>query len=289
MTKILVTLALMRQLEDGLLRLNDTVGYFLPEYKNAGYDKTGITLFELLTHTSAISSLHRLYRYAHTREDVCEAIFLSENRTDGRVLYTCEGYIVLGEIVSRIDGAPLDEVVRKRVLEPLGMKDTGYNPPAALMERIAPTEYCRWREKLVRGQVHDETAVVLGGVSGNAGIFSTAADIAKIAAMMLNPKAGGSFLHQVTIEKMTRNYTEGKGSNRGLGWLLAGPDASGGDLMSSRSFGHTGFTGTSIWVDPDAGLYGILLANRVHPTRENTAFVRVRPIFHHLVMLNYGL
>jgi CubicO group peptidase (beta-lactamase class C family) len=258
----------------------------LSEYQDPAYDKAGITLFELLTHTSVISSLHRLYRYAHTREDVLEAIFLSENRTDGKVLYTCEGYIVLGEIVSRIDGAPLDEVVRKRVLEPLDMKNTWYNPPDALLERIAPTEFCRWRGKLVRGQVHDETAAVLGGVSGNAGIFSTASDIAKIAAMMLNSEAGGSFLHPRTIEKMTRNYTEGKGSNRGLGWLLAGPDAPGGDLMSGRSFGHTGFTGTSIWIDPDAGLYGVLLANRVHPTRENTAFFRVRPVFHNLIVLN---
>ncbi|GHT98383.1 esterase [Spirochaetia bacterium] len=289
MTKILVTLALMRQLEDGLVRLNDTVGVFFPEYRNAMYDKADITLHELLTHTSVISSLHRLYRHVHTREDVFEAIFLSENRTDGKVRYTCEGYIVLGEIVSRIDGAPLDEVVRKRVLEPLGMSDTGYNPSAALMERIAPTEYCPWRGKMVRGQVHDETAVVLGGVSGNAGVFSTAADIAKVAVMMLNPKARGSFLQPPTIKMMTRNYTEGKGSNRGIGWLLAGSDAPGGDLMSSRGFGHTGFTGTSIWVDPDAGLYGILLANRVHPTRENAAFFRVRSIFHNLIVLNYGL
>jgi CubicO group peptidase (beta-lactamase class C family) len=288
-TKIFVTLALMRQAEEGLLRLEDTIGYFKPGFVDRENNKGNITLFELLTHTSVISSLADLFLYAHTPEDMLLAIRRSINRPDspGTVKYTCEGYILLGTIIAAIDGAPLDEVIRKRVLEPLGMGETGYNPPAALLDRIAPTEYSAWRGRVVRGQVHDENAVVMGGVSGNAGLFSTAGDLARVAGMMLRHGVSGAFLHPASIEKMTRNYTPGRGQNRGLGWLLAGPAAPAGDLMSGRSFGHTGFTGTSIWIDPEYGLYGVLLANRIHPSRENEKFFRVRSIFHNLIILNY--
>jgi CubicO group peptidase (beta-lactamase class C family) len=294
-TKIFVTLGAMRMFEDGLLRLEDTVGRFIPAWAgDRDYPKGNISLFELMTHTSPIASLLNLFLYAHNREDMLEAIRRSVPRSDSpdTVKYTCEGYILLGEILSRIDGAPLDELIRRRVLDPLGLADTGYlppaQPPAALGERIAPTEYSAWRGGMVRGQVHDENAVVMGGISGNAGIFATAADLAKIALMMLQCGASGGFLHRATIGLMTRNYTPGKGQHRGLGWMMAGPGAPAGDLMSSRSFGHTGFTGTSIWVDPEPGLFGVLLANRIHPTRENEKIFRVRSIFHNLIILNYG-
>jgi CubicO group peptidase (beta-lactamase class C family) len=289
-TKIFVTLALMRQFEEGLIRLEDTVGYFKPDFIDRENNKGNITLLELLTHTSVIPSLLDLFLYAHTPEDMLLAIRRSVNRTGspGAVKYTCEGYILLGTIIAAVDGAPLDEVIRRRVLEPLGLKDTGYKPPAALLDRIAPTEYSAWRGRMVRGQVHDENAVIMGEVSGNAGLFSTAGDLARVAGMMLRKPGRDAFLHPATIQKMTDNYTPGKGQNRGLGWLLAGPTAPAGDLMSERSFGHTGFTGTSIWVDPEYGLYGVLLANRIHPSRENTKFFRVRSIFHNLIVLNYG-
>jgi CubicO group peptidase (beta-lactamase class C family) len=288
-TKIFVTLALMRQAEEGLVRLEDTVGYFRPDFISRDNNKGNITLFELLTHTSVISSLLGLFLYAHTPEDMLLAIRGSVNRPDspGAVKYTCEGYILLGTIIAAIDGAPLDEVIRKRVLEPLGMDETGFKPPAALLDRIAPTEYSAWRGRMVRGQVHDENAVVMGEVSGNAGLFSTAGDLARLAGMMLRRGNAGAFLHPALVEKMIRNHTPGKGQNRGLGWLLTGPTAPAGDLMSPRSFGHTGFTGTSIWIDPEYGLYGVLLANRIHPSRENEKFFRVRSIFHNLIILNY--
>ncbi|MDR3172640.1 MAG: beta-lactamase family protein, partial [Treponema sp.] len=265
-------------------------GYFKPDFINPENNKGNITLLELLTHTSVIPSLLDLFLYARNPEDMLLAIRRCVNRTDSPavVKYTCEGYILLGTIIAAIDGVPLEELIRRRVLEPLGMKDTGYRPAPALLDRIAPTEYSAWRGRMVRGQVHDENAVVMGEVSGNAGIFSTAGDLARVAEMMLRRGNEGGFLHPATVEKMTINYTPGKGQNRGLGWLLAGPAAPAGDLMSPRSFGHTGFTGTSIWVDPEYGLYGVLLANRVHPSRENAKFFRVRSIFHNLIILNYG-
>ncbi|GHV91419.1 esterase [Spirochaetia bacterium] len=297
LTKLFVTLALMRQMEDGLIRLEDTVDYFLPAYKNN--PKGGISLFQLLTHTSCLSGGTQLYRHAHTREDLLEAIRCSRPRSDspGRVVYTCEAFILLGEILPVIDGVGgmncgLDpaQVIHRRVLEPLQMNDTCFNPPASLLERIAPTEDCPWRGKIVRGQVHDENAVVMGGVSGNAGLFSTAVDMARFAAAVLASLEGREegFLHSITAEMMIHNHTAGKGENRGLGWMIAGPSRAAGDLMSPCSFGHTGFTGTSLWIDPENHLYAVLLSNRIHPSRDNGGIFRTRQIFHNLAVLQYG-
>lgn len=289
-TKIIVTFALMRQFQDGLVRLNDPVSRFLPAYQD--HPKGAVTLLELLTHTSVIPGQLQLYRHAHTRQDLLEAIRWQVPRSDSpdRVAYTSKGYILLGEVISSIDGAALDQVVHHRVLQPLQMEDTCFNPPADLLDRIAPTEDCPWRGRVVRGQVHDENAVVMGGVSGHAGLFSTAVDVSRIgAAMLCAPDAvtGDPYLHNAVIQLMTRNYTKAKGENRGLGFLLAGLNSPGGDLMSASSFGHTGFTGTSIWVDPEKQLYAVLLSNRIHPRRDNPAIFRVRQIFHNLAVLSY--
>jgi CubicO group peptidase (beta-lactamase class C family) len=290
LTKIFVTLGLMRQFEEGLFRLEDTLGVFLPRF--SGKPKSEISPRELLSHTSVLHSLPRLYRFARNREELLEAISLSPNRTDSatRVEYTCEGFILLGEIMAAIDGAPLDTVIRKRVLEPLGMTGACYRPPPSLLERIAPTEKSESRG-LIRGEVHDGKAWAMGGVSGNAGLFSTAADLAKLASRILASGWGdgdGGFLHPATIRMMTANYSRGMGANRGLGWLLAGKGSPAGDLMSPGSFGHTGFTGTSLWIDPEQGLYGVLLSNRIHPDRNNEKIFRCRQIFHNLIILNYG-
>ena len=288
LTKLFTALALMKQFEDGLLRLEDEVELFLPSYKN--YPLGTATIFALMTHTAPIPRGTHLYRYAKTRDNLLEAIRSGPVRPDspGRVVYTCEAFILLGEIVSAIDAAALDEVIRRRVLAPLGMEDTCFNPPASLMERIAPTEECPLRKKLIRGEVHDENAAIMGGVSGNAGLFSSAADMGRLAVAMLASLEGGVFLHKVSAELMTRNHTPGRGENRGLGWVIAGPGSSSGDLLSPRSFGHTGFTGTSLWIDPERKLYALLLSNRIHPRRDNPAIFRTRHIFHNLAVLEYG-
>ena len=289
LTKIIVAIALMRQLEEGLISMEDTLSYFFPSCKNS--PKENVTVFSLLTHTSPIPALSNFYRRCTLREELLEAIRQGPARTDSpeRVEYTCEGFILLGEILSIIDGEKLDAVLRRRVLEPLNMNDTCFNPPVNVMDRIAPTEYCPWRGRLVRGQVHDENAVIMGGVSGNAGLFSTAADLAKAARVFLDsPARGEPFLRRASIRLMTSNHTAGKGQNRGIGWMLACPGSAAGDLMSSRSFGHTGFTGTSLWIDPVRGIYGVLLSNRIHPRRDNDGIFRVRRIFHNLMILQYG-
>jgi len=287
LTKIPIALALMKQMEDGSVCLEDEAGYFLPSFRNSPFG--AVTLFALLTHTAPLSNIVQLYKRAHNREELLEVIRLSEPRPDSPlVLYTCEAFILLGEIVSVVDSSPLDEVIRRRVLEPLKMSDTCFNPSASLLDRIAPTEECAWRGHLVRGEVHDENAVVMGGVSGNAGLFSSALDMSRLAAAMLESLEGGGFLKKASAGLMTRNHTAGKGQNRGLGWMIAEPGSSAGDYMSRHSFGHTGFTGTSLWIDPERKLYALLLSNRIYPNRDNPDIFRTRYIFSNLAVLEYG-
>ncbi len=167
------------------------------------------------------------------------------------------------------------------------MRETCFNPPESLIERIAPTEECPIRGRLIRGEVHDENAWIMGGVSGNAGIFSCVPDMTRIGAAMLASLENGAFLHKATAKLMTFNHTPGMGENRGLCWVIAGPGYSCGDLFSPASFGHTGFTGTSLWIDPERKLYGLLLSNRIHPKRDNTRLFRTRNIFYNLTVLDY--
>lgn len=286
LTKVFTALSIMKQLEGGLIRLEDEVSYFLPAYKNTALGNA--TVFALLTHTAPFPGGTRLYQRVRTREELLEALRLSEPRPDGKVLYTCEAFILLGEIASVVDAVGLDEIIHRRILEPLEMAETCFNPPAFLVDRIAPTEECAWRRRLVRGEVHDENAVIMGGVSGNAGLFSNTLDMRRLALAMLDSLENGSFLSKAGAELMTRNHTAGKGDNRGLCWAIAGPGSSAGDLLSPRSFGHTGFTGTSLWIDPERKLCVLLLSNRIHPKRDNEGIFRTRHIFHNLAILEYS-
>jgi len=288
LTKVFTALTIMKQLEDGLLRLEDELAYFLPDFKNSPLGKT--TIFALMTHTAPINKGNGLHRYAKTKEELLQAIAELPLRSDSpdKVAYTCESFILLGEIASVLDNAPLDVVIQNRVLHALEMKETRFNPPVSLLDRIAPTEDCPVRGKLIHGTVHDEKSSIMGGVSGNAGLFSTSGDMAILAAAMLRTLASGDFLSKASAALMVRNHTAGKGENRGLGWIVAGPDSPSGDLMSSVSFGHTGFTGGSIWIDPERDLYAVLLANRIYPDRENPLIFRTRHIFHNLAVAAYS-
>jgi CubicO group peptidase (beta-lactamase class C family) len=288
LTKLFTALVLMRQLEEGRIRLEDRVDFFLPPFADSPLGE--VTLFRLLTHTAPLPEGAKLYRHARCREDLLEAIRGTGVRSGDHVAYTCEAFILLGEIASAADQMDLDEVVRLRVTGPLGMGDTGYRPPAALLDRTAPTEDDPARGGVLRGRVHDENADTMGGVSGNAGIFSTATDLARLAGAVLGSLEGrkGAFLKRPTAEMMIRNYTEGRGENRGLGWMIKSPGSAAGDLMSARSFGHTGFTGTSIWIDPERDLYAVLLSNRIHPRRDNMGIFRTRHIFHNLAVLRWA-
>lgn len=287
-SKPIAMLPYMVYLEQGKLSLDETVADFLPHY--AGTDKADITLRQLLTHSGGIPGQQPLYKTASTREALMDAVralpLWFAPGTD--VAYTSQGYMILGDMLEAIAGKRLDAILQETVFDPLGMAETMFNPPERLRPRIAATEYCPWRGRVVCGEVHDENAVVLGGVAGHAGLFSTVGDMALLARAMLDTGRGrrNDWLQPETVRLMTRNHTPKLKLARGLGWQ--GKDAEhshAGDLFSAASYGHTGFTGTSIWIDPEQELFAVLLTNRVHPTRDNPRIKRARAIFHNLVWL----
>jgi CubicO group peptidase (beta-lactamase class C family) len=201
-------------------------------------------------------------------------------------VYSDLSFITLGKVVEKVAGLSLSKFLQKEFFGPLGMANTMYLPSAEDRLRAVPTEYDSvWRKRLIQGTVHDENAEFLGGISGHAGLFSTAGDLAVFAQMLLNGGEydGVRYLHDTTVETFVRRRESGQ--ERFLGWDMRSPKgSSSGALFSPSSFGHTGFTGTSIWFDPDRKLAVVLLTNRVHPTRANAKIYRIRPALHDLVI-----
>ena len=270
LTKVVAaTTAAMILEEEGKLDIDRTVASYLPEYDVT--DKRGITVRMLLTHASGIRSNHPLWREAKGREQYFAGMVKHPLETvpGTQVLYTDWNMVLLQFIIERITGQTLDQFLEPRVFGPLGLRDTRYNPPASWKPRIAPTETEDFRGGQVWGVVHDETAWVLGGVSGNAGLFSSARDLAVFMQMLMN---GGSYgeariLRPTTIARWTARQRAD--ASRALGWDTPSLNSSAGRYFSPRSFGHTGFTGTSVWADPEKELFVVLLTNRVNPTRDN--------------------
>jgi CubicO group peptidase (beta-lactamase class C family) len=285
-TKPIVSIAAMQLLQAGKFSLDDPIALYLEEYRNTA--KSEVTIFQLLTHTSVIYGQVPLYKTAATKEKLLEAILNLPNRDKKDVLYSSQGMIVLGCIIERITQQPLDRVMQELVFDPLEMNITQFNPDKQLFNNIASTEFCKWRNRMVLGEVHDENAVVLGGVCAHAGLFSNIFDLAKLCQALLTNKTsrGKSFLNPSVLRLMTKNQTKDLNLARGLGWQ--GRDqrnSPAGDLFSEYAYGHTGFTGTSIWIDPFRELYAVLLTNRVHPTRDNDKIGRIRRIFHNLAVI----
>ena len=281
LTKVIATTTMAMILVDqGWLDLDKAVRDYLPRF--AGPGKHRVTVRHLLTHSSGIDWWAPLYEELEGKAAYVEQIRQMElvYEPGSKTLYSDLGLILLGEILERVAGQPLDLFVRDRVFQPLGMSDTLFRPSATLLPRIAPTEEDPWRGRLLRGQVHDENAFALGGVAPHAGLFSTAGDLARFAQMILN---GGVFEHRRIVSRATvEEFTRLAGvpdSSRALGWDTRSAEgySSAGSLFSAGSFGHTGFTGTSLWIDPERQLFVILLTNRVHPTRENTLIREARP------------
>lgn len=285
---ISATMIAFRFLEDGLLRLYDCVGDFFPD---APADKREITVLQLMTHTGGIADHFFLSDYTSDPADAAKVILerpLAQAPGSDPV-YSCMGYILLGKILEQIGGAPLDELSQKYIFDPLGMKNTTYRP----VGDIAPTEVDSVTGKPLQGVVHDENARFLGGIAANAGVFSSLNDMIIFAKMLScdgRTENGTAYLSPATLRTALINRTpESKGEFRGLGFNLAGsPKNFLGDLMSRRAYGHTGFTGTSIAVDPDTGLWVVLLTNRVCPTRANTQLVRMRSLVHNAAAAEAG-
>jgi uncharacterized protein YbbC (DUF1343 family)/beta-glucosidase-like glycosyl hydrolase len=282
LAKVIATTTMaMILVDEGRLDLDKPVRDFLPRFTGGAKDR--VTVRHLLTHSSGVDWWKPLYQELSGQAAYVERIEQMDlvYEPGSKTLYSDLGLILLGEILERIAGEPLDVFTRGRVFRPLGMVDTMFRPPPRLLPRIAPTEDDPWRGRLLRGEVHDENAAGLGGVAPHAGLFSTAGDLARFAQMILN---GGVFEHRrivsrATVEQFTRPAGLVPGSSRALGWDMKSPEgySSAGTLLSAGSFGHTGFTGTSIWIDPARELFVILLTNRVHPTRENKQIREARP------------
>ncbi|HEV2856004.1 MAG TPA: serine hydrolase domain-containing protein [Thermoanaerobaculia bacterium] len=280
LTKVVATTTMaMILVDERRLDLDRPIQEFLPEFQGSGKER--VTVRHLLTHSAGLDAVAPLYREVQGREAFVERIAAMDlvYPPGSRSTYSDLGIILLGEILEQVAGQPLDAFVRDRVLDPLGMRDTMFCPPAALRPRIAPTELDPWRGRLLQGEVHDENAFAMGGIAPHAGLFSTAGDLARFARMLLNGGAldGRRIVSQETVELFTRK-ADIPNSDRALGWdTKSAEGSSAGTLFSPRSFGHTGFTGTSIWIDPDRRIFVILLTNRVHPTRENNLIREVRP------------
>ena len=290
LTKVVATTtAALLLLEDGVMSLKHTVGSF---YAKAPPDKAEITLEQLLTHTAGIPQIE-LYRELSDPDTAIEHILHTELafKPGTQVLYSCLHFILLGKILELCASETLDVFVTRHIFEPLGMYDTCFNPPKGIHDRIAYTEWCDMEKAFIRGKVHDENSRFLGGVSGNAGLFSTAADLGVFATMLLQQGAHSKrqVLHPRTVRLLNTNRTPGLNESRSIGWMMKGNGfCSGGDLISNRAFGHTGFTGTSLWIDPELRAFFVLLTNRVHPTRNNDEIIRFRPVFHNAAIAELG-
>jgi len=279
LTKVVATTtAVMRLIEQGRIRLNDSVASFIPGFER--YGKNAITIRHLLTHVSGLRPDVDLADPWKGYDTVIELARdeIPASAPGERFIYSDINFFLLGDIVARVSGIPLDQYLRQEVFQPLGMVDTEFKPPASKQPRIAPTERCsemaEWPcntpdASVLRGTVHDPTARRMGGVAGHAGLFGTARDLARFARMLLNGGRLGTarVLSPSTVAKMTSPATPpGMVSVRGLGWDIDTSFSSNrGELFPIGSFGHTGFTGTSIWVDPLSRAYVIFLSSRLHP------------------------
>jgi uncharacterized protein YbbC (DUF1343 family)/CubicO group peptidase (beta-lactamase class C family) len=271
LTKPLATAsAIMRLVDDGKLRLDDPASRYLKELRRP--ETRAISVRQLLLHAAGLPHVNALTEYDGGAQRALAAALrvAPEARAGEHFLYSDVGYIWLGELVKRVAGEPLDAFTRSTLYEPLGMRDTRYAPGAELLPRIAPTEITDLRGPapvLIHGVVHDPRAYRLGGVAGHAGLFSTAHDVARFARMLLNGGAldGTRVLSETAVAEMTRSARVGD-SARALGWDVRSEYSRlRGTLMSDRSFGHGGYTGTSLWIDPRLDLFVVLLSNRVHP------------------------
>jgi serine-type D-Ala-D-Ala carboxypeptidase len=318
LTKVVATTPMAMLLyQRGLLDLDAPVSAIVPEFTtDAAKDprRHEVTLRMLLAHSSGLSAHEKFFLKARTREELLQAAFtmpLAANPAT-RTAYSDIGFIILGTALERLADESLDRFCQREIFAPLAMTNTTFNPPAELRAQIPPTadereEACRagalarqlpeasrqqsesqqnlrstFRKRIIQGEVQDENASVLGGVAPQAGLFSTAQDVAKFAQAMLNP--GNPILRPETVSLFTRRESAPTGTSRTLGWDSPSSPSQSGKYFSLQSFGHLGYTGTSLWIDPARQLSITLLTNRTWPDCSNQAIKQVRPKFHDAII-----
>ena len=288
LTKVVATSAMAMILyERGLLDLEAPVTAVVHEFVGHDARRREVTVRMLLAHSSGLPAYEKLFLRAQSREDLLRAAFTIPLAADpaARAEYSDIGFIILAVVLERLADESLDAFCQREIFGPLGMTHTTFNPGHALKNSIPPTADDRtFRHRIIQGEVQDENASVLGGIAGHAGLFSTAEDLAIFAHAMLN--GGHPILRSstVTIELFSRRESTPEGTSRALGWDTPSAPSQSGKYFSSRSFGHLGYTGTSLWIDPDRQLSITLLTNRTWPDSENQAIKQVRPAFHDAVI-----
>jgi CubicO group peptidase (beta-lactamase class C family) len=290
LTKVIgLTTATMMLVDEGKLDLDAPVQRYVPAFRGPGKER--VTVKHLLTHSSGMPAWRPLYAEAKTREAALALVDTTAllRQPGDTFTYSDLGAITLAQAVEAVSGERLNDFLATRLFGPLDMTATRFLPPQSWQDRIAPTENDTvFRHRLLRGEVHDENAGRLDGVSGHAGLFSTAGDLAKFAVWLLTQRSRDSFytcgdssacppnIRKPLVQMFTERQNIPPGSSRALGWDTPSENSSAGTKMGPDAFGHTGFTGTSIWFDPDRDLFIILLTNRVNPTRANTKIFQVR-------------
>ena len=290
-TKVLATTAMAMILYDhGLLPLDAQVADLLPEFVTLGppaqaAERGAVTVRMLLSHSSGLPAYVKLFETSSSREELfraaCATPFVEP--PGSKAEYSDIGFILLGEILARLANEPLDVFTHREIFAPLEMNHTCFNPPTELRETIPPTEDDRtFRHRIIQGEVNDENASVMNCVSGHAGLFAPAADVARFAKCML--RSGSPIFQPATVELFTRRETTPVGTSRALGWDTPSEPSTSGKYFSPRSFGHLGFTGTSLWIDPERQLSVTFLSNRVWPDRSSRAIRQVWPALHDAIV-----
>jgi serine-type D-Ala-D-Ala carboxypeptidase len=304
LTKVVATATMAAILLDrDALNLDTQLADFSPEFLHAddplANSRRDVTIRHLLAHTSGLPAYAKFYLQARRPDDVLtQAMHLPLACKPGaQRVYSDVGFILLGAALEQaaqgigVHKHSLDTFCAREIFQPLRMVNTLFNPPRELSDSIAPTEWDdAFRRRLVQGEVHDENAWIMGGVAPHAGLFSTADDLAVFCQFMLDAGnwKGRQLIKRETIAEFTRTHAAFAGAPRALGWDKPSPSSSSGKYFSPASYGHLGFTGTSVWVDPEKQLYVVLLTNRIHPTRANEAIRKFRPAFHDVVVEALG-
>ena len=284
-TKVMsTTIAAMLLYDKGKLDLDQKVAGILPGFSANG--KENVTFRHLLTHSSGLPAWNPLFKNTDNPEKINSSDEMVEKLLNlplqqpagEKTVYSCMGFITLGKAIEKITGKNLDEYVVENIYKPLGMNHTFYNPDEKYYSQIAPTEIDSTRGGVLQGKTHDENGYYLNGISGNAGLFSTAEDIAIFCQMMLNKGThnGVKIFKPETVELFTKLHQVGENQSRGLGWQKPTGENSAGKYFSPASFGHTGYTGTALWIDPEKQLFGIFLTNRVYPSRNRHNLYKFR-------------
>ena len=281
LTKVVATTAMAMILyERGLLDFEAPVSAIVPEFANNDSRRREVTLRMLLAHSSGLPGYEKLFLRAKTREDLLQAAFTTPLAAapGARAEYSDIGFIILGVVLERLADESLGAFCQREIFGPLGMANTTFNPARALKDSIPPTADDRtFRHRIIQGEVQDENASILGGIAPHAGLFSTAEDLALFAHAMLN--SGHPILRPTTVELFSRRESAPEGTSRALGWDTPSAHSQSGKYFSPRSFGHLGYTGTSLWIDAERQLSITLLTNRTWPDCQNEAIKQVRPAF----------